>query len=233
MFKKVRSRFTYANLMATVAVFVALGGSSYAALSVTGKDVRNSSLTGKDIKNSSLSTKDVKNRSLLAEDFGAGQLPPGPQGAKGDTGGQGQQGIEGRPGPPGETGPSDAYFKRNTEPTPLGANAQTEVLQMSVPQAGDYTYTATVSVNTNASEGHFVVCSVTGPGGSQGSPGESALGAGAGYSRYDTLTIQGVANDAPAAGVFRLRCATNATDGITLAQGKSLLATRVGSVALR
>ena len=31
--------------MATVAVFIALGGSSYAALKITGADVRNESLT--------------------------------------------------------------------------------------------------------------------------------------------------------------------------------------------
>jgi hypothetical protein len=83
---KLRARLTYANVMATVAVFIALGGSSYAALTVTGKNVRNSSLTGKDIKNSSLTTRDVKNRSLLARDFKAGQLPAGPKGDKGDTG---------------------------------------------------------------------------------------------------------------------------------------------------
>ena len=34
MFRTVRSKLTYANLMATVAIFVALGGSSYAALSL-------------------------------------------------------------------------------------------------------------------------------------------------------------------------------------------------------
>lgn len=42
--------------MASIAVFVALGGSSYAAVKISGKDVRNNSLTGKDIRNSSLTT---------------------------------------------------------------------------------------------------------------------------------------------------------------------------------
>jgi hypothetical protein len=85
------SRLTYANVMATIAVFIALGGSSYAALTVTGKNVKNSSLTGKDLKNNSvtgsdvknLRSGDVKNGSLLAADFKAGQLPAG---AKGDPG---------------------------------------------------------------------------------------------------------------------------------------------------
>jgi hypothetical protein len=90
---KLRTRFTYANTMATIAVFVALGGSSYAAITVTGKNVKNSSLTGKDIKNSSLTTSDVKNASLLSADFKAGQLPAGPQGPKGTTGDTGGPGV--------------------------------------------------------------------------------------------------------------------------------------------
>jgi hypothetical protein len=83
---KFRTRLTYANVVATLALFVALGGSSYAAVKITGKNVKDSSLTGKDIKNSSLTTSDVKNRSLLAKDFKSGQLPSGPKGDKGDTG---------------------------------------------------------------------------------------------------------------------------------------------------
>jgi hypothetical protein len=90
---KIRSKLTYANVMATIAVFIALGGSSYAAITVTGKNVKNGSLTGKDIKNSSLTTSDMKNRSLLSKDFKAGQLPAGaqgPQGPKGDKGDRAQ-----------------------------------------------------------------------------------------------------------------------------------------------
>jgi hypothetical protein len=45
-----RKRLTYANVMATLAVFIALGGSSYAAFSVTGRNVKNSSLTYRDLR---------------------------------------------------------------------------------------------------------------------------------------------------------------------------------------
>ena len=109
MLPKLRSRLTYPNVMATIAVFVALGGTSYAALRVTsrnvpkdaltgadiknltGRDVRNNSLTGADVKN--LSSGDVANGRLLAEDFAAGQLPQGPKGDKGDAGQQGPAGT--------------------------------------------------------------------------------------------------------------------------------------------
>jgi hypothetical protein len=65
---------SYANVLATAALFVALGGSSYAAVEITGKDVRDGSLTGADIRNNSLTSADIKNGSLLAADFKPGQL---------------------------------------------------------------------------------------------------------------------------------------------------------------
>jgi hypothetical protein len=87
LLSKLRSyRPTHAVVVAYIALFVALGGSSYAAITITGKNVKNSSLTGKDIKNSSLTTSDVKNRSLLSKDFKSGQLPAGPKGDRGLTG---------------------------------------------------------------------------------------------------------------------------------------------------
>lgn len=50
MFEKLRPRLTYANVMATIAVFVALGGSSYAAVqlskgSVATKHLKNGAVT--------------------------------------------------------------------------------------------------------------------------------------------------------------------------------------------
>jgi hypothetical protein len=87
---RLRSHLSYANVIATVALFVALGGSSYAALKVTGKNVKNSSLSGADIKNNSVTGKDVKG--LGRGDFKKGTL------LAGATGPQGQQGLTGAPG---------------------------------------------------------------------------------------------------------------------------------------
>jgi hypothetical protein len=102
MLSRFKAQLSPALVISMIALFVSLGGAGYAAVSVTGKDVKNSSLTGKDVKNSSLTgsdvknssltTSDVKNKSLLANDFKSGQLPQGPQGpqgAKGDTGAPG------------------------------------------------------------------------------------------------------------------------------------------------
>ena len=126
-----RQRLSYANVMATVAVFIALGGSSYAAITITGKNVKDGTLTGADVKNNSLrgadiranavNSDDVENGSLLARDFKAGQLPAGLQGQKGDSGAPGPQ------GPKGDTGTVDTsnfYDKAQSDARFLAAGAK-------------------------------------------------------------------------------------------------------------
>jgi hypothetical protein len=62
--KRMRSKLTYANVMSTLAVFIALGGSSYAALTITGKNVKNSSLTYRDLKRNTLGGSRIKESRL-------------------------------------------------------------------------------------------------------------------------------------------------------------------------
>src|SRR5688500_4171203 len=113
--------FNYSNVIATIALFAALGGRSYAAT---------------QIANNSVTSKQVRDRSLLARDFRAGQLktaraggtgpagaegpagpaepagpagpggPAGPAGPAGSVGPMGQAGPEGPAGPSGPEGPS-------------------------------------------------------------------------------------------------------------------------------
>jgi hypothetical protein len=59
---------SYANVMASVAVFVALGGGAYAAVHVNGKDIKNRTIAGKKIKNNTLGGKQINERRL-------GQVP--------------------------------------------------------------------------------------------------------------------------------------------------------------
>jgi hypothetical protein len=85
---------SYSNVMATVAVFVALSGSSYAAISL-----RDNSVKSRHIAKGQVRSSDVADGSLVAGDFHAGLLaaaspgavgPPGPSGAQGPTGPQGE-----------------------------------------------------------------------------------------------------------------------------------------------
>jgi hypothetical protein len=59
-----RGRLSYANLMATLAVFIALGGSSYAALTVTGRNIKNGSLSYKDLRRDTLGGSRIKESRL-------------------------------------------------------------------------------------------------------------------------------------------------------------------------
>lgn len=140
---KLRTRLTYANVMATIAVFLAVGGTSYAALKITGKQVVDHSLTGGDIRDASLTTRQIKDRSLLAKDFKTGQLragAQGPQGAKGDAGAPGSTGPRGvsafDPLPSGKTIVSTDYFAYDT-PATVHVQLRSVAFPMRVPVGVD------------------------------------------------------------------------------------------------
>ncbi|WP_372789289.1 hypothetical protein [Paraconexibacter sp.] len=99
-------RLSYANVMATIAVFIALGGTSYAALKVTGKDVVDRSLTGADIKKRSVQLDRLKGALPAGRDGLPGT--PGPVGVKGDTGAKGDTGPQGATGAQGAKGDAGA-----------------------------------------------------------------------------------------------------------------------------
>jgi hypothetical protein len=100
---RLRAKLTYANVMATMAVFIALGGSSYAAVRMTGKDIKDGSLTGQDMRTGTLTGKDVKRGSLTGRDVKNGSLGQkelsrrAVQSLTGRTGPQGPQGVPGAP----------------------------------------------------------------------------------------------------------------------------------------
>jgi hypothetical protein len=76
---KLRGRLTYANVMATVAVFIALGGASYAATqlpknSVGAKQLRKNAVTTAKIKNGAVTAKKVKDGSLTGNVLADGTI---------------------------------------------------------------------------------------------------------------------------------------------------------------
>jgi hypothetical protein len=73
-------RLSYANVTATLALVIALGGSAYAAATITGADVKDDSLTGADVRghaatasapeeDGSLTTYDIRNGTIGAVDL--------------------------------------------------------------------------------------------------------------------------------------------------------------------
>jgi hypothetical protein len=112
MKKWLRPRLTYANVIATLALFLALGGgAAYAATKL-----QKSSVGTRQLKKNAVTGAKVKDGSLSVEDFKSGQLPKGERGPVGERGPQGASGAtsvvvrygeEGKP-KQGERGQSNA-----------------------------------------------------------------------------------------------------------------------------
>lgn len=64
MLDTVRRRLTYANVMSTLAVFIALGGSSYAAITINGRDIKNRSIPGTKLRTNTLTGTQIKESTL-------------------------------------------------------------------------------------------------------------------------------------------------------------------------
>jgi len=69
-----RRRLSYGNVVATLALFVALGGTSYAVLHVSSDDVVDNSLRSRDVRNGTLLSRDLRDRSVRARDVRANVL---------------------------------------------------------------------------------------------------------------------------------------------------------------
>jgi hypothetical protein len=67
--RRAQERLSYANVTATAAVFIALGGTSYAVLSIDSGDVRDNSLRSRDVRDDTLRSRDVRDRSLRGRDL--------------------------------------------------------------------------------------------------------------------------------------------------------------------
>lgn len=100
-----------------LALFIALGGVSYAAISlpqnsVGSKQIKRGAVKNSDLGKNAVTSAKVKDGSLLSADFKPGQPvggPPGaagPQGLKGDKGDAGANGINGTNGAMGPVGPT-------------------------------------------------------------------------------------------------------------------------------
>jgi hypothetical protein len=139
---------SYADIVATVALFVALGGTSYAALQLSKGEVKR-----RHIARDAVTSPKVKDGSLLAKDFRGGELPAGPQGpaglqgARGLGGAKGDKGDKGATGDKGETGAAGAAgvvaTGKLSGPIPLSVIAEPQVWKF---------IGGTVTMTTNATQ---------------------------------------------------------------------------------
>ncbi|HZN89307.1 MAG TPA: collagen-like protein [Thermoleophilaceae bacterium] len=166
MFRRSRFSFSPATVLSLIALFVALGGASYAAVTINGQNIQNNSIPGNKLRNGAVTNNKVKSNSLTASrltsaaraSLTGAQGPPGPQGAtgvrglEGPRGAEGPRGLEGPQGLQGPAGVAIAYAEVNAQPaTPsLIAQRTSGILAVSRPAGGTYCLSPTTAVQAQA-----------------------------------------------------------------------------------
>jgi hypothetical protein len=151
------SRPSPPTIIALLALFISLGGTTYAAVnlpanSVGTRQLKNGAVSGEKLRNDAVSSSKVKNGSLLAKDFKPGQLPAGPRGPRG------------LPGATGQRGPSDAFNTCSPDlSVPALPNSSTQHLgSLGLPQ-GLFVIFGRVNISNGGSAAQTLDCVLFGP----------------------------------------------------------------------
>lgn len=138
--RRVPGNITYANVVASLALFIALGGVSYAAVKLPANSVGT-----KQLKNGSVTTKKLNRRTLASLKGSTGPTgaqggigPKGTDGAAGADGADGADGSTGATGATGAAGPSDVTYNAANLDSQLLVDDQDNVVQSQNLPAGDY-----------------------------------------------------------------------------------------------
>jgi hypothetical protein len=103
MLRRARQRLTYGNVVSSMALFIALGGTSYALTlprnSVGSQQIRGGAVRGSEVRSGAIRSSDVKDRSLGVRDLSVTAR----RALRGQTGAPGTPGPAGPPGPSGVT----------------------------------------------------------------------------------------------------------------------------------
>ena len=164
----IESHLSFPNVVSLVALFIALGGVSYAATvpnnSVGSAQIKNNAVTASEIKNGAVVNNElasdavtggkVKAASLSADDLTSNARAE----LKGSAGPPGAQGVPGPPGPAGATGPPrppQVSISRTSPPRPIvqppAPPTQTLFSEaITLPVAGNYDVGGFSQVNTSS-----------------------------------------------------------------------------------
>jgi hypothetical protein len=147
MMSRLKARLSFANAVPVLALFVALGGSAYAAGVVPVNSVGTPQL-----KAGSVTSGKVKDGKLRAVDFARNQLQAGPKGAAGPAG---------PAGPAGVLDPSQFYTKALSDARYLGRGIVSVVASATVTALTTGTATATCPSGYQATSGGMDTSNVT------------------------------------------------------------------------
>lgn len=132
---KIISSGRYAAVTSTLALVIALGGTSYAAAKITGRDIKDNTVTTADVKNHNLKLKDLSSSAT--------------------------SGLKGDQGDTGPVGPSDAYAVPPAISTSVGLSQSTTLLGSVNLPAGSYVANGKTSITHNDGGGSQTDAGIT------------------------------------------------------------------------
>jgi hypothetical protein len=139
-------KLTYANVMSSLGVFLALGGTSYA--------VARNSIGNRELKNSAETSGKIRNGTILRKDLSR-SVAHATGGSRGPRGPQGIQGV------PGARGASDGYVDGGPEVAlPGQANVAVTVARIDSLPAGDYVMSSQAQIGDFTNAGSIVSCDI-------------------------------------------------------------------------
>jgi hypothetical protein len=121
--ERIRTYITSAPVLPLIALFLAMGGTTYAAValpknSVGAAQIKTNAVRASEVRKNAIRSGEVRDGALLARDFRAGQLPTAPQGP---------QGLQGPQGPGGFGPNATVQFEQATIALADGATATYDV----------------------------------------------------------------------------------------------------------
>jgi hypothetical protein len=206
--KPLLGKFSPATVIAMIALAVALGGTSYAAVVLPAGRVGT-----KQLKKNAVTSVKVKNGSLLKKDFKAGQIPAGAKGAKGAK------------GDTGATGPSDAFAGYKNGPVAVPATLTT-IATLNLPSAGKYVIFAKLWLFDNANTTVLTDCQLSAEGDTDHA--RASLEGNSGTVVSGASVALNVVHEFTAAGVAELKCNAYGVD--VSANQIKLTAIKVGNL---
>lgn len=199
-----------AIVIATLALFVALGGTAVAAGTlITGTQIKNSSITGVDVKNKSLTSRDFRGSVRGPRGLTGPAGPAGPQGLAGPQGPQGLQGPVGPKGDKGDAGPSSG-FSFNIGNVLAWSGADQGLATLALP-AGRYVLNGHASLDNDDPGPQSAVCRIALGGTTVGASSHVQLGANGNLDRQVIAITAGGTLGAP--GVAQLICNASTSAG--------------------
>jgi len=182
---RLHPHLSYANVMATAAVFIALGGSAYAVTqlprdSVGAAQIKRSAVGASELRTGAVSSRSIRDRSVTLRDISAaarGSL----RGAKGDS---------------GPAGPSGVAFHAAVNSG--GATVRGNATGFTHDQGGSGLYTIAFGRDVNGCQATATLAAVqNGRSLEQPTPGRITVGAAGATLAVRTFDVDGSAKDQP------------------------------------